>query len=399
MKSNTMKTAAVMTYQYGSGNPSYTPATSGGNIFVVSPSPCHNGTGNRSKPNAYEFSKIFFSSPIGVKKRLNEPIYRDQVWSGSLSPLFGERPLPKSVYALSTTTADNKALAKLYDRIRDSEISLATTIGEGRETLDLVRAVQFRAQSFLDSPTLSGNKRKVKNWIKRRGLRAFRNKIRTVGQLELFWNLSLRPLLMDVEALRNHLVLKSTDTLHLKVSARASDSRAVVSTWDDTSGIIPHNWTIRTENVIDSVWVEYGVTYRITDLHTFENWRAGLTVRPSLLWELTSLSFVVDYFYNVGQYLQILEGSILNNGIAVESGFKTVSTRRDATISENYQYTGYDYKDVHNWTSSFSETHKKRVLLTSWPLPGNVITTKLPRASTPLLNIAGLLSQLIAERR
>jgi hypothetical protein len=152
--------------------------------------------------------------------------------------------------------------------------------------------------------------------------------------------------------------------------------------------------------------VEFGAEFEITDLHQFENWRAGLTARPTLVWELTTLSFVVDYFYNIGQYLELYEASVMNNGVRLVSGYCTHGTKNEQKKRLSY-VTSHTYSPYYFMVSEELSRHyecqrvvtaKSRSLLTSLPVP-NLPTPKLPKASTPLLNIAALLSQFLSEKK
>ena len=141
-------------------------------------------------------------------------------------------------------------------------------------------------------------------------------------------------------------------------------------------------------------------------MHAFENWRAGLTLRPTLAWELTTLSFVVDYFLQIGNFLAALEASYLNNGITFLHGYETQSEwkmsryshfraddprdRGASTGAVDHHLGVVKSKGYRQWVT------KSRSRLRGLPVQA-LPTIKLPTASTQLLNCAALLSMLLRK--
>jgi hypothetical protein len=109
------------------------------------------------------------------------------------------------------------------------------------------------------------------------------------------------------------------------------------------------------------------------------------------------LSFLIDYFVNVGQFIELQEAALLNNGMSFVHGYQTMTYKVQTEIEQDYRYEGYDYVDTHHWVSAKLIKTKNRGVLASFPIPYGV-TVKVPSAATPLLNIAALLSQMITRR-
>lgn len=373
--------------------------------FVVSPNPCVNPS-DRKIPGVYSFSKTVTSMPTGQiggyyyggspsnRERIERSLvgtFPSELWNGfnnGGSTGFGT-PLG---YELEKLAARNRAVNKLLDKIRDSEINLSTTIGEGRETLQMVAAIARSVRSPLKALRSAVHR-------SRKGSRAekiTRDTLVTVGGLQLAWSVGLAPLLSDCENLRNHAqaaesmdlmyVAKSRGTSHLEWSSHPSE-------WETF------------ENEISN-WYQFGVTYRIGDMHAFENWRAGLTLRPTLAWELTTLSFVVDYFLQIGNFLAALEASYLNNGITFLHGYETQSEWK---MSRYSHFRADDPRDRGALTGTVDHhlgvvkskgyrqwVTKSRSRLSGLPVQA-LPTIKLPTASTQLLNCAALLSMLLRK--
>jgi len=267
----------------------------------------------------------------------------------------------------------------MYEKVRSSEVSLNTSIGEGRETLTMLRDIAVTA-------------RKVRKRLKKLSRDVAIDPLQTVGGLYLGWSVGLSPLLNDCENIRNHMANEDNDQIRIRpVNGRASAFQTSFS---------PDGFRIREM----SERIQVGIRWRLANLHLFENWRLGLTVRPTLFWELTTLSFVYDYFLSVGQYLELLEASILNNGIEFIDGYETETVRTADEWKEDFsdnstplQWSGPPVLRQRTIHSVSVEQRKVRRLFDSFPTPPLPVV-KIPRASGPLLNVAALLSQILSRR-
>lgn len=130
------------------------------NDFVVSPSPCINPSDFRM-PGTYSFSKTVVKYVDGVlggyyywgnpgnRKRVDnsyDGYFSSVIWDGfgnGGASGFGTPPL----YSLEKLSARNRAINKLLDKIKDSEVNMSTTIGEGRETLQMVANIARSVRS------------------------------------------------------------------------------------------------------------------------------------------------------------------------------------------------------------------------------------------------------------
>lgn len=399
--------ADVMGESVGTGNwesDNFTrPVVLGYNSFSVSPNPCDN-RGDFKHPNGYSFIKEEGRSLCGRKTTANWYTNPFSVHSATVDNFVPKYivPLPISKVAPSPW---NRALEKLVDAIRDSEANLSTSVGEGRETLEMLQAVarsSGRALTGLRKALRSPKGRRELSALLRSFGKDFRdNPLQRSGGAWLYWSVGLKPLLSDIENIRNHALTDKPTELMFQCKSRASST--IVESEGDIILSGATTFTRHTE-MKHSHRVAFGANLRIVDLHQFENWRAGLTVRPSLAWELTTLSFVVDYFYNIGQYLQLLEASICNNGFSFAWGWCSETTLREerGTVTEFYDVTtgGWNPRNISlgDYSSSLVRRTKVRSVLTSLPKPVAPIL-KLPTASEPLLNIAALLSQVLSEKK
>lgn len=341
----------------------------------VVPSPCHNGNG-RTAPSAYRYTSVKAVYPHG--KTVQQYEYGGSVYQiiheGKFGTMFGGfgYKMPSS----QKDAIDYRALSKLYDQIKSSEVSLNTSIGEGRETLKMMRDIAVGA-------------RKANKSLRKLGRSLALDPLQTVGGLYLGWSVGLSPLLNDLANLRKHMANEDNDTVRCRpITARASSFQTESGSFWDT---------------VLSERLQYGLSWRLSNLHLFENWRLGLTVRPTLAWELVTLSFVVDYVISIGKYLELLEASMLNNGVEFVNGYRTFTTKRseDVHIDVSTPRSGPpdaspSYVSV-KMDAILNTTTKERVVMTSFPSPPLPVV-KIPRAAGPLLNVAALLSQILTRR-
>jgi len=372
--------------------------------FSVSPSPCEN-FGDHHSPNAYSFQKEVCEFPTGTQHSWTSyrspPSVHTSTISGPLQP--GTNWVAWAWLTPANDEAYNKALGKLVDKLRDSELNVATSVGEARETLEMLTGIAqgaARALSLLRKAKRSAaGRRELSQLLRSFGRGFLDNPLQQAGSAWLAWSVGVAPLLADVENWRNHVLSDRDPKLRFRLDSRASTYQKDFA----TLSVRDHDWRIEMEH---RHRVEFGAEFEVTDLHQFENWRAGLTSRPTLVWELTTLSFVVDYFYNIGQYLELYEASVMNNGVRLVSGYCTHGTKNEQkkslTFMSNRTYSPYDWVESSATSRSYqcrrTVTTKSRSLLHSLPVP-NLPTPKLPKASTPLLNIAALLSQFLSEKK
>lgn len=372
--------------------------------FTVSPNPCLN-LGNHKDPTPYSFSKVEEWPADGQQVEwVKSNYWNGSAWVNGIFFYRGFGPAPGQHwydYSLTIPRDDgyNRCLSKLWDEVKQSEVSLNTTIGEGRETLAMLSSVRGSALRLLHD--LRSPRRLLRS-LRSLGRELTNNPLQSVGSVWLGWSVGWKPLLSDLENLSNHILSAKAESIVFEAKARSSWQ------FEDAifDGISNYYWDGvrgKSETLRYSHRHHMSMKYSIKDLNQYEVWRAGLTVRPTLAWELTTLSFVVDYFYNMGQLLELLEASCFNNGIEFVSGYYTETSKEERTFGLNW--TTDRPVDPNGNITAYSANYrgrkviitKSRSLLAAFPTPVLPVV-KIPKASTPLLNIAALLSNLISRK-
>lgn len=189
-----------------------------------------------------------------------------------------------------------------------------------------------------------------------------------------------KPLMYDVRDLTTAL-LKSERVPGLVLRARAKrdlvfrNTSAQTLLWGNTSWKV-YGTTRRDHHIT----VRAGVRYRITDssLKQFRSSSLGLSLDNvvSTVWEVVPFSFVLDWFYNIGDWLRAITPA---PGISIESTYVSTQQRR-------YFHTIFDRMDVAKYAGSsvwtpnpgfgeYSKTvlYKDRVV--NMPVPTHPIIT------------------------
>lgn len=97
------------------------------------------------------------------------------------------------------------------------------------------------------------------------------------------------------------------------------------------------------------------VVYRVDHPELFDLSRLGLMNPLALAWELLPLSFIVDWFFPIGNFLSALEQPI---GLNFSHGFRTVYTKWSltATFAFDHRFWGGTPASVQGYLFSFSRS-------------------------------------------
>lgn len=339
--------------------------------------------GDKIHYNPYSFTKsegrnAYIFGQVTSKRKSDGLINSITTYSGSA----GDSVVNNRQFLLPTDTswgnsqseADAKALAKLIDKLHNSDLNIAVTGLESPEVLKLKRqlakAVSFKEvkRAFRANPLLGPATLVADAW--------------------LLWQYALKPTVMDAWAMATfgaHLAstplqVRATGTAHLNSKPVTDSSNA----YNYKVGVV------KTKYCIDYL-VDNPTQYNIT--------RLGLSNPALIAWELLPFSFVADWFYNVGNYLQGIE-SAYSKGLKFISGFKT-QTGKAYTVR---QYLPYTWSDVNNVYSdniqaqtTKDESFCNRVVLASFP-SSRPPSVDLDLSSTQLLSGAALLQSIFLRR-
>jgi hypothetical protein len=157
----------------------------------------------------------------------------------------------------------------------------------------------------------------------------------------LEYRLGWKPLLYDIQNMMNA-YLERCDDNYENVREVSRSSEQVTWEGNSTSTVVPTGLTTCRVNGVFSrvVDVSSGVLYELRDDSFFDAQRRRLGMRlsdlPATAWELVPLSFVVDRFVNVGEWLNAVTPkpgvTLLGSWTKTKTFIKNTSVIADASI-------------------------------------------------------------------
>jgi hypothetical protein len=216
-----------------------------------------------------------------------------------------------------------------------------------------------------------------------------RQLMKDLGGNWLQFHLGLRPLLSDFQDSVKEAYTGVIPSM-LRIKSKVYSPIVVKS----ISSSRPHYRVIRPD-ITGVQGVEFHVQFRPPD-------QVNLTRLTSLsplswAWELLTLSFVIDYVYNVGNMLRDAETAILYDR-TFESGYVTFLKAYSGTTTA---LGGYRFNSAYSYDCKFTAQTKvidfRRQVLASWPIP-RLPVFELKLGSIQLLTIASLLAQKLGRR-
>jgi len=318
--------------------------------------------GDHKRSNPLRWNKESRSAFTGTL--ITEDRYARSTYEGSRGYYPSRRPhlpnqsLKDAVY--------NTALSRFNSQVRDSDLNLAVAIAEAPETVKLFRSAVTSARQL----------RRLARW-------AVRNPREVLSSSWLTWAYAIRPTMSDVYN-------AATFRLDKRETFRAR-GRATLT--EDVSEEIPSQYESYSGTV--SVRHEIGATLRQSS--QFNANLARLTsLNPALIaWELVPLSFVVDWFFNVGGYLSNLEVA-LGSGWEWIDGWETSTILSEEMVEKDYTKKSSFYRKS-SLQASQSFKSLDRQVLSDHPLP-RLPTVDLDLGSSQMISAAALFDRLVLDR-
>lgn len=304
--------------------------------------------------------------------------YNPVGWPGSYgileSTLFDE-------YHDLINLLDDSTLTKLYSKVKNAKLDLATDLAEISQTVGLISDMAVTiGRAFL--ALKRGNLLEaIKNLVpSNRG---------QVSNVFLAYRYGVAPLISDVQGAAEMLAER---ILNLPCQfVRSKKSKRIVNT--EVLG----NITITTTTTID---VKYQIFYLIDGTETLSNLsRLGFTSPVNVAWELVPFSFVFDWFLPIGNFLSSISAL---QGYKVKEITRTVAVRRTVFcdfLLPAHSPTHAEFWPIEpvNFSWSMERFQLRRETLPSLP------SLPLPRWRNPLtvgriLNATAILSQMFSGK-
>lgn len=297
-------------------------------------------------------------------------------WSASVPPSFeGE-----------IANLRNEVIAKLREKLKETDVNLAVMAGEAKETVRMLKDLLSRLQSLLGA---------LKSGDPGRFIRAFdftggkgkpppslpSGASAQAANVHLMYWYGIRPLMSDILGIVKALQKGLRHTHYTLKEAREKRIYTVMTTEPLYAGskVV---WTAEIEISLRAKYqVNDPVLATLTDL--------GLTNIPALIWELTRLSFVVDWVVGVGSWLSQIDAML---GKTLLSSSQTTFKKVTGTISSSGNLVGGLNKRSWSWTGGreYVECYRRP----SSDLPVALLPSIVPKDGLfQVLTTAALLKQ------
>jgi hypothetical protein len=282
----------------------------------------------------------------------------------------------------SSEIADQFAVAKvrLLTRVRNQKIDLATALAEISQTIGMIsKAAVSLGQSFLlfKKGNVAGALTNLLPKDKKE-----------VSNLFLAYRYGLSPLMGDIDGAAQHLAELVLKIVPSKANGKKKETYESV--------VVDGINTITTTTQITC---KYTAIYSLNDELLNQASRLGFTNPANVIWELVPFSFVVDWFYPIGNYLNLLTAS---EGIVCKEVFKTVTIKETVTceaVVPSHSEDDGNWKHVEipiSWQIENVQIKREVIPLSEFS------TTPLPRLKNPLstghvANAVALVTQMFSK--
>ena len=241
--------------------------------------------------------------------------------------------------AFDPSKTNEEARIRLMEKIKGEDWNLSTFLGELPETIQYFRkTINSAVEGYraVKRGNLAGVKRAARRAIRRVGKDPRRELHRQGGKAAdkwLEWRYAISPLVHDLDDMLKVLYSKRNTIITRRSAGGASGtSREVVR---ESERLVSR----------ETKWQSRCVAYYRVNPNAEAFKKLGLINLAATLWELTPLSFVVDWLIPIGRYVGTLDAMM---GVSVLSSTRSVSSfEKDERVQwsnlGNMSYTPYSY--------------------------------------------------------
>jgi len=357
-------------------------------------------TGDRIHTTPFQFTKTTFTGDRGVIS--NFEVFQFKAYQNVSSGVVGAGtafPSPGQFYSDFLTEATNIAQSKLFKKL-SSDLNLAVDLLEGGKTIAMLRdTLRFRTLLYDFLKKLVVPRRALKRGS-RKGLSPSQIRLDYATSKWLEYRYGWMPIYSSIYGAMEE--LQKTFRTDNALSVRSQGS--VSKTFTSTSG----NGEINTPKIVTttktSTRAQYIMFFCVPPESTISNWTSLNPV--GIAWELIPLSFVFDWFLNVGKYLDELEtyvrfASSFRFGQLTQSGLTETVSTTDGVSDLGFTYfpngflAGGSGINSKHTISKYRQSHLNR-LVSGFPFPS------LPRLTANfngdrIIDAASLIQQIVVR--
>ncbi len=338
--------------------------------------------GNKQKPTTFEYTAVLDQNYMGNYTHIASSGIKDYYVSGDvIGTSVGAR------YSIEdfTTYHYNRALDRLNDKVR-GQLDLGLALAEFGQTKRMFGSLN-KIESYLGNTLRGYNVSRGGKLLTPKKL--IKGVVRDLGSNWLMWQYGIKPLMMDVynsyEELRRD-VLPGLTVLNSKSYERIDKNQRLSRLWMYDPFEFSHVTGI--QGVAFKMRFDVGAKFDIA------RWTSLNPV--SFAYELLTLSFVIDWVYNIGSMIRSLETALLYNQGFVDGYWSFLYTHGTTHSRNNWRnefQTNGSYQ-IQTSSSTYKVTRFKRTVLGSYPLP-RLPQFKVDLGWQRLVSAASLLAQQI----
>jgi len=311
-------------------------------------------------------------------------------WAGVSLPPGNWRGLDvvSLIDAADIQAAVKVAATQAWQNASQHSADILTDLAESRETVGMLTNPTSSFKSLTNAIN-SGSKKGGKLG---KGLKVVSGAARTSGDLWLQYRYGVRPLVKSVQGVLEALSVTKASERHTyrgSYTLYKSATTSGVKSWNGAD----HSWTqVSTDKVI----IRSGLLFQEQVLP--QSTALGLTGSGmlSVPWEVIPLSFVADWFVDVGSFLQGFAASFHKFPIA-----EWHSIRREQTVTWNVTGTALPVGTIYTLVKPATEVrYVSQIKKTRYPnLPGPSITLKPQSFEKVFSDLRGVDSFVLATQK
>jgi len=216
----------------------------------------------------------------------------------------------------------DRAVSKCLDKLKNDHVNLGQAFAERKQTDELIGGNARRIAENIESGWAGRLKALEKDLRRARGPRQIRIILNLISAARLEIAYGWIPLMQDSFGAVQHLSEreKEANRAIITVKARAKEtsfeSSSVGWGYRSYSGLVDRHREIEHQVLVRlDYYKDNGLLHELAQL--------GITNPASLAWELTPFSFVVDWFFPIGDYLNRLDATL---GLSFKGGSASKKT-------------------------------------------------------------------------
>jgi len=309
-------------------------------------------------------TKKFLSTGPSFKAVISGKTY----WGELLGGPWGETPDGLAFLSGHPAPSLNDFISEVQTRalsnVKPPSYQGLVAIGEFRETMRYLKNPFKQGSKLADKLNKRVGIIRTKNPDIVKQIRSQQNSaaVRELESLYLEFRYGVRPLMSDVtnflEALRSK---KETPE---RVTYRASSENLWTDEWVDTSVTLGGSPLIsydRRVRYTRRALVRCGLLYQVFDKLDFsDKWGLGIDQIPSAVWELIPLSFVADWFTNVGDFIGAITPVSGQNRLAEWTVVRTEELISSTSYNWKFNTAGWSTSSDGSGTDSWIRVIKHR---------------------------------------